>query len=347
MVYHTCYTNRNSVGKFQNTQSTIYGERGEQDKMSDGQEVKVGLLVGQEETFPSALIHQINSRNVGVVAEMVKLGGTTMDQPNPYRVILDRISHEIPYYRSYLKNAVVQGTVVINNPFWWTADDKFIEATIAHRIGVAHPRTIVLPNNSYVQGIVDNSLRNLSYPLDWDWMLSYTGTPAFLKPAVGGGWKNVFKIHNKEELIEAYNQTGELTMVLQEGIEFDRYVRCYCIGRTKVLIMPYDPGQRRYVEQLDYLSAELADRIIGDCKKLCEALSYDMNTIEFAIRDGIPYAIDFLNPAPDAEYWRVGATYFTWIVETMSDLLIDYATGNIKPQVANYRWDEMLASKFQ
>lgn len=314
-------------------------------KTNTKEPVKVGLLVGREETFPGAFIETVNSRDAGVVAEFVKLGGTTMDEPNPYKVIVDRISHEIPYYRSYLKNAVIQGTIVVNNPFWWTADDKFVESTIATRLGVAHPKTLVLPNNSYVEGVVPESLRNLYHPLDWDWMLSYTGIPAFLKPAIGGGWKNVYKVHNKEELIKAYNETGELTMVLQEGIEFEQYVRCYCIGRNNVLVMPYDPGHRRYVHDPNYLTPELKKRIENDCKTLCEALSYDMNTIEFAIRDGIPYAIDFLNPAPDMDYWSVGEQYYTWVINAMADLVINYATGKTKPQKASYRWDALLAGK--
>ncbi len=311
-------------------------------KGKDKEPVKVGLLVGREGTFPQAFIDRVNGRDAGVIAEMVELSGSKMDEPCEYKVIVDRISHEVPYYRSYLKNAVLQGTIVINNPFWWTADDKYVESTIAHRLGVAHPKTVVLPNKSYVQGIVDASLRNMKYPLPWEELLEYTGTPAFLKPAVGGGWKNVFKVHSVQELLEAYDQTGELTMVLQEGIEFDRYVRCFCLGRKHVLLMHYDPGERRYHQDPNYLSPELAKRVENDCLKLCEALGYDMNTIEFAVRDGIPYAIDFLNPAPDFDYWSLGEYHFNWVLDTMSDVVIEYATGKVKPQSVEYRWDNLL-----
>ncbi len=311
-------------------------------RRSSRKPLKVGLIVGREGTFPQAFIDRVNSLNAGVEAEFVKLGGSMMDEPCEYKVIIDRISHEVPYYRSYLKNAVLQGTIVINNPFWWTADDKYIEATIATRIGVAHPKTVVLPNKSYIEGIVPESLKNLKSPLPWDDLLAYTGTPAFLKPAVGGGWKNVFKVYSKEELWEAYNQTGELTMVLQEGIEFEQYVRCFCFGRKEVLIMHYDPGERRYHEDPKYLTPALAKRVEGDCIKLCEALSYDMNTLEFAIREGIPYAIDFLNPAPDFDFWSLGQYHFEWVLEHMSALVIGYATGKIKAQQVQYRWDSLM-----
>ncbi len=303
---------------------------------------KVGLLVGREGTFPQAFIDYVKNRNAGVEVEFVKLGGSKMDEPCEYKVLIDRISHEVPYYSSYLKNAVVQGAIVINNPFWWLADDKFIEGTIATRLGVAHPKTVVLPNHSYIEGVVSESLRNLMAPLPWEDLVAYTGFPAFLKPAVGGGWKNVYKVDSLEELWAAYNQTGQLTMVLQEGIQFEQYVRCFCFGRKKVLIMHYDPGERRYHQDANYLTPVLAKRIEGDCIKLCEALSFDMNTLEFAIRDGVPYAIDFLNPAPDFDYWSLGEYHFNWVLENMADLIIGYATGKIKPQNAGYRWDALL-----
>ncbi len=39
-------------------------------------------------------------------------------------------------------------------------------------------------------------------------------------------------------------------------------------------------------------------------------LGYDFNTVELALRDGVPYAIDFCNPAPDAEVKSVGQEKF-------------------------------------
>ena len=54
---------------------------------------------------------------------------------------------------------------------------------------------------------------------------------------------------------------------------------------------------------------------------LCGALGYDLNTVELAVRDGIPYAIDFMNPAPDADYHSVGHDNFEWIVKAVAELL--------------------------
>src|SRR3954462_13444534 len=146
--------------------------------------LKVGLIVGREWSFPPALIDAVAKRNAGVEVEYVKLGGTSMDEPVPYAVIVDRISHEVPYYRTYLKHAMLQGVTVVNNPFMWTADDKLFDASLATKLGVASPKTIALPNKEYVPGIKhDESLRNLQYPLDWDALIAHIGMPCILKDA--------------------------------------------------------------------------------------------------------------------------------------------------------------------
>jgi len=304
--------------------------------------LKVGLVVGREWSFPPAFIEEVNRRREGVTAEFVKLGGTRMNEESEYAVIIDRISHEVPYYRSHLKNAVLQGTTVINNPFMWTADDKFFEASLATRLGVAHPKTVVLPNKDYVPGIVhDESLRNLSYPLDWDGLLDYIGLPCVLKDAHGGGWKGVFVCHTKEDLWHAYNQSGLYTMVLQEYIHWDHYVRCMCLGQEEVLPMKYDPHGRRYIVDHAHLSPELGERIVNDALKLVRALGYDMNTVEFAVRDGIPYAIDFMNPAPDMDINSLTPVYFEWCVKHMADMAIDLAK-NPRPQLTELKWSSLF-----
>jgi hypothetical protein len=300
--------------------------------------LKIGLLVGREWSFPPHFIEAVNRRGQGVVAEYVKLGGTRMDEPCPYAVLIDRISHEVPYYRSYLKNAVLQGATVINNPFMWTADDKFFEASLATRLGVAHPKTVVLPNKEYVPGIVPTeSLRNLLYPLDWQGLVDYVGLPCILKDAHGGGWKNVSVCHSIDELIQHYNDSGLLTMVLQEFICWEHYVRCMCLGQREVLPMKYDPNARRYLVEHEHLSPELGQRVVADSLKLVRALGYDMNSVEWAIRDGVPYAIDFMNPAPDMDINSLTAEYFNWAVEHMADMAIHLAREP-RPQANELGW---------
>lgn len=302
---------------------------------------RVGLIVGREWSFPPAFLEEVNSRDAGVVAEYAKLGGTKMNEPCPYAVLVDRISHEIPYYRAYLKNAMLQGAYVINNPFWWSADDKFFEASLATQLGVASPKTMVLPMKSYPEGVVTESLRNLIYPLDWDGIAAYIGLPAILKDAWGGGWKHVYRVDTIDELIHAYNQTGTLCMILQEFIEWDQYVRCICVGQDRIMPIKYDPGERRYLVEHDHLAPDLGDRIVADAQALNRALGYDMNSIEFAVRDGVPYAIDFMNPAPDMDINSITPHYFEWAVKAMADLVIDKAHQPTQQRNALH-WSQFL-----
>lgn len=308
---------------------------------------RVGVLVGREKTFPENFIKTINERGNGeVVAEMVKIGGIKHDEGRRYDLIVDRISHEVPFYRAFLKKAALEGTIIINNPFWWSADDKFFNYSLAAKLGVAIPKTVLLPQRSYIEGIVPESLRNLEYPIDWEGIVEYTGLPAFLKPHDGGGWKNVSKINSLQELWKEYNESGKLCMVLQEGIEFEQFVRCYCVGQEKVLIMPYDPSKpylsgMQYVNIENYLSPELYARVERDVQTICRALGYDLNTVEFAIREGIPYAIDFMNPAPDAELASVGEYNHNWIVNEMTEYVLRRVNETAAP-ANTYRWDALL-----
>jgi hypothetical protein len=303
---------------------------------------KVGVIVGREWSFPPRFIDEVNGRKAGVVAEFAKLGGTRMDERVPYAVLVDRISHEVPYYRSYLKHAALEGVTVVNNPFMWTADDKFFGASLCAKLGLAHPKTVALPNKDYVPGIVKTeSLRNLEYPLDWDAIVDYVGLPCILKDAHGGGWRGVYVCHSIEELIRYYDGSGLLTMIAQEFVKWDHYVRCMCLGRALVLPMPYDTANRKYIPDDSYLTPALRDRVVRDSLKLVDALGYDMNTVEWAIRDGVPYAIDFMNPAPDMDVNSLTPAYFEWVVKHMADLVIDRAL-NPQPQLAELKWSKLF-----
>jgi hypothetical protein len=291
-------------------------------------DARVGLFVGREWSFPPAFLKAVEQRDAGVVAEFAKIGAPRFDEPPKYDLLIDRISHEVPTYRTYLKQAALRGAAVVNNPFMWSADDKFFGASLADRLGVASPKTVVLPNREYVPGIVPNeSLRNLEYPLDWQGIVDYVGLPCILKDAHGGGWKDVYICKTLPELVHHYNESGLLTMIVQEFIEFEHFVRCLVIGRDEVLPMKYDPKQRKYVVEHAHLTPQLGTKIVRDARALCHALGYDMNSMEFAIRGGVPYAIDFMNPAPDMDIHSLTPSYFEWTVERMADMAVRLATA--------------------
>jgi len=306
--------------------------------------MRIGVLFGMEESFPPALCARINAMGIpGLTAEAVQVGAVRMDEPARYRVIIDRISHDIPFYRAYLKNAVLAGTSVVNNPFWWSADDKFFNYALAARLGVAIPPTVLLPHKDHPPKTTARSMRNLSFPLGWDDVFTYVGFPAFLKPFDGGGWRDVYQVRSPEEFFAAYDQTNTLCMTLQRGVKFKEYFRCYVIGQEQVHIMPYDPGRpmhERYVKDPPPYDPALIDRVRRDALTLCKALGYDLNTVEFAVEDGVPYAIDFMNPAPDAELSSIGPANFEWIVNAVADMAVRKAQAPPAPPVT--RWSQLL-----
>src|SRR5467141_2702600 len=144
---------------------------------------KIGILFGMEHSFPPAFVERVNQKTGGrdIAAEFVKIDKVAQGEPCGYDVIIDRISQDVPFYRAYLKNAALMGTAVINNPFWWSADEKFINNCLAIKIGVPVPTTVILPSHERPDDTSADSFSNLVSPLDWDGMFGYVGFPAFMK----------------------------------------------------------------------------------------------------------------------------------------------------------------------
>jgi len=306
---------------------------------------KIGILFGQENTFPPAFIERVNAKKEsGISAEFVSLDKVIQGEPCGYDVIIDRISQDVPFYRGYLKNASLTGTAVINNPFWWSADEKFFNNSLSTKIGVPVPKTVLLPSNQHPPDTNSNSFRNLAYPWNWEAIFEYIGFPAYFKPFAGGGWKNVYKLNNADQFFKAYNETGQLVMMLQEEIIFTEYFRCYCLDRRDVHIMQYDPKQPhhlRYVQNPKAFEKKFLDELKEIVLKINNYLGYDFNTVELAVRDGVPYAIDFCNPAPDADVNSVGQQNFEWIVDAAANMAIRRAKAH-KPNQNNLTWGEFI-----
>lgn len=308
---------------------------------------KIGILFGMENTFPQALVDRIKEKNEdGITAEFVSIDKEIMAESCGYDVIIDRISQDVPFYRGFLKNQAITGTAVINNPFWWEADDKFFNNALAIKLGVHVPKTVLLPSNQNPPDTSAESFRNLKFPLDWEAIFEYIGFPAYFKPFSGGGWKSVYKVNDPADLFEKYKETNQLVMMLQEEITFDHYFRCYCLDRRDVLIMPYEPRNPhhlRYVSSAGPAEQKLLDQIKENVLILNNALGYDFNTVEFAVRDGVPYAIDFCNPAPDADVHSVGQQNFDWVVEHAANMAIRRAKEH-KTGMNNLTWGTFIKS---
>ena len=237
---------------------------------------KIGILFGMEDTFPKAFIDRVNAKNEkDIIAEAVSIDKVVQNKDGEYAVIIDRISQDVPFYRAYLKNAALTGTNVINNPFWWSADDKFFNNSLADTLGVPLPNTVLLPSAEHPTDTTGKSFRNLAYPMDWEGIFDYIGFPAYMKPYAGGGWKNVYRLENKEEFWEKHQETGQLVMMLQEEIVFTEYFRVYCLGGKDVHIMQYEPRNPhhlRYVIDGPPVSEALLATVKDYTLRLCKGL---------------------------------------------------------------------------
>ena len=305
---------------------------------------KIGILFGQERSFPMAFVERINGKGLqGITAEPVHIDKVMQGETSGYAVIIDRISQDVPFYRAYLKNAALCGTAVINNPFWWSADEKFFNNCLATKIGVPVPKTVILPSHELPVDTNDQSFSNLAYPMDWESIFKYTGFPAYMKPFAGGGWKNVYKLNSIEDFYDKHKETGQLVMLLQEEIVFEEYYRCYCIGRKYVRIMSYEPRNPHHLRYAadfkpDKEKIKMMEEIVLNINNY---LGYDFNTVELALRDGVPYAIDFCNPAPDAELKSVGEENFEWVVEAATNYAIERAIEQ-EDGKDNLTWGEYI-----
>ncbi|MBX3238851.1 MAG: hypothetical protein KIT80_08725 [Chitinophagaceae bacterium] len=305
---------------------------------------KIGILHGKERSFPNAFVERINRKSPdGIIAEPVRIDRVVQGESSGYAVIIDRISQDVPFYRAFLKNAAISGTAVINNPFWWSADEKFFNNALATKIEVPVPKTVILPSRDLPADTSDESFANLAYPLDWESIFKYVGFPAYMKPFAGGGWKNVYRLENMDDFFNKHAETGELVMLLQEEIVFEEYYRCYCIGGKYVRIMPYEPRNPHHLRYVSDFNPgpERYKQMEEIVLRINKYLGYDFNTVELALRNGVPYAIDFCNPAPDADVKSVGEENFEWVVETAANYAIERAQ-NSKEGVDNLTWGEYI-----
>lgn len=293
--------------------------------MSQGETKRIGLIIGREWEWPSAFMTAVNQRQDGVTAELVRIGGTNIGMPCPYDVIVERMSHEIPYYRAYLKYAAMQGCSIINNPFTWSADDKFLGHVLAEKLGLVNPRTIALPNKEVEVDVVPDSFRNLVYPMDWQGIINYVGVPAIFKDARPGGRRVVHRVHNVDELIQKYDESGTRPMILQQIIESDYHIHCFVVGQEKVLPLRYAPSQGRYFPDALHEGEPLSQQLIDASLKITQAYGYDMNMVEFVVKDHQPYVINSTNPAPVMEKSLMTQWQFDWCVNTLADLAIERA----------------------
>jgi hypothetical protein len=291
--------------------------------MSKDDMKQIGLLVGSETSWPAAFVAEVNRRGEGVWADFVKIGETLLDSDCPYDLIVDRISHEVPYYRTYLKFAAVKGCYVVNNPFMSAADDKFFGVALGSELGIHAPKTVALPNKRVEEESSPESFRNLVYPMDWQEIIDYVGVPAILKDIHAGGRTVSQRVSSVDELLRWYDESDTLTVVVQEIVEADYHVHCLVVGREEFLVARYLPDQRRYLPAIEGVEVAVLEATSTAALTLTRAYGYDVNLVEYVVENEQAHLINPTNPAPDLGLELLGETNFQWSVEKIADFAIE------------------------
>jgi glutathione synthase/RimK-type ligase-like ATP-grasp enzyme len=308
---------------------------------------KIGILYGDEQNFPQELIKNINSKEKNIIAEEISLDIYTYEDVLDYNVIFDRISNKVDFYRSILKSAVTSGVKVVNEPFYQSVDDNFFNASLAKKLKINTPKTIVIPSKEHPEETNQNSFKNLKYPLDWEKAFEYIGFPPILNPTTGESNYNEYKVYNEHEFFSAYALSGRHTMILQEYLDYDEYYRCYTIGMENVKIMSYKPDHpmhHRYEDVEPQLGPKIQKEIENICIRICKAIGFEFNVIEIAIIDGKPYAVEFLNSTPNADKEYLYENNFEWLVNNTADYLISLAKKR-KAVPSGHTWSSELKPK--
>ena len=281
----------------------------------------IGFIIGREHEMPDEVMRIINEQ-AGMRAELVKLGGTFLDDVVEYDVIIDRMSHEIPYYRTFVKFAAVNGCYIINDPFVWANDTKFLAAAVLRKLDVKTPRTMVLPNKDIAADTVPDSFRNLVYPMNWQAIIDYIGSPAIFKDVRSGGRRFAHRVNNVDELIQRYDESGTRTMILQQVIESDHHYHCLVIGGEQTLLLPYAFDEARYVASDRTLSDSLVQRMTDMACQLSRVYGYDINMSEFVLDGDEIYLINATNPSPLIAHDLMTQEQFDWACAEIAALAI-------------------------
>ncbi len=308
--------------------------------MSHDGKKRIGLIVGREVDWPTAFMSGVQKRDKNVTVELVKLSGTSMDALCSYDVIIDRVSHEIPYYRTYLKHASVRGAYIINDPFVWSNDSRFLGTSIVYRLGLKAPKTIVLPKKEVEIDSVPDSFRNLEYPMDWEGIIQQVGVPAILKEVESGGRRISTHVSSVDELIQRYDESGTRNMMLQERISGGQDIHCYVIGQDRVRPLFFQRQDSRYIDAPIDPNSDLYKNLVESAKALTEAYGYDVNLVEFKLTESDLYVINCTNPAPIISRDMLPKSHFDWIVEQTVDVAISRAYEPL-PQRVKFKLDKV------
>lgn len=287
---------------------------------------QIGFLYGDAHEFPKAVINRINQKRSDIKASSILLNQLThSDLKSPYDLVIDYISHLVPFYQTYLKALAITGTKVYNNPFNATSYDRYYQIAQAARLGLHVPKTSLLPSYHRPAYTNEASFANLAYPFDWQSIVQTVGLPAFLKINNGPTNAPIYKVTSLADLWQKQAIAGNHSMILQECITTDTFYSCFSIGKhfhNVLAYQPHYPIHLRYATQVE-MKEEMKELLISQATRLNEALGLVFNRVQFAVRDETPYVIDTDPFVDTASIYRLGPDVYEWLIESSALWAID------------------------
>jgi hypothetical protein len=209
----------------------------------------------------------------------------------------------------------LSGAYVLNNPFYTLNADKLSDLLVCDRLGIPHPKTILLPRVNLTE-----DMREIVSEPDWERIRGSIPFPCIVKPVDGYAWQDVFRAETLEELMRFYDGIkGRRVLMVQELIPWSQYYRAFCVGLEDVLLVkwtpkPLDMGEYACVDPMDKM--DIADFITGKTAEFNAAVGLDFNSIEWCVtRDGKAYIIDSYNDVPDVRKDKIPDPCYRWIVD--------------------------------
>lgn len=282
--------------------------------------MKIGILTGREKMILERLCEIINQKNKEIQVDLVRLEGSRFDEDIPYTLIIDRISHLVPYYNSYLKFAKQVGVYIINNPLTRDVLDLNLQNLISNELGIRFPKTVCITGDFPVP---NPSARNLVYPLPWMDHVDYLGGfPIIIHiPSMTGQvFKKVITSMNEFTSIQKDLYT---TIMLQELKEYALYIRCICVGKSEAILLQNNSSTNKYEQVADKTS--WSSNIIEASIKLSAYLDYDFCAIDWGMFGGEIYVLDNVDPMPNISLSSVNYDVSEWCINQLADTCLNIA----------------------
>jgi len=316
---------------------------------------KIGLSLGADICWPicyEALLERLDLQlsiggdTVNFESSRVQIEPFDLRAPCKYDVVIDRLTHWYHTSREWIKKEIlVNDLYVFNNPWSLQSMEKQTTYAAMIRLGFPVPDTWMIPPKRYQESNdLQPTLTRYAKLFDLGAVGDQIGYPLYMKPYDGGAWVGVTGIHNRQELLNAYESSGTRVMNLQKGVEpHDAFVRCIGLG-PQFRFVNYDPGaplHDRYRMDYDFLPPDQAQQLTDMTMVINAFFGWDFNSCEALRQDGRWHPIDFANACPDSQVTSLHF-HFPWLIKANLRWSI-FCAATDRAMKTNLDWGDYFA----